>query len=245
MTSHSGSSAARPWLIFDGDDTLWRTTSVYEAARHRVAALIAARGHDHEAAIAWSKVRDLENAKVMGYSMHRFPRSLRETAEHYLGDGEHAWAALGHGYSVFSAVCQPTEGVGYLLERLTRHWNLALLTAGEATIQEKRLTDFPWTSLFATTRIVPSKSPAVYRAFLDDLGADPATTWVVGDSLRSDIHPAHEIGCNAVHYDTENWACYEMNHHERPHGSHVISSLSDLQHLLSEHTENNKARTAG
>lgn len=51
----------------------------------------------------------------------------------------------------------------------------------------------------ARVRVVPEKTPAVLRETLEafEVG-DPATAWMVGNSLRSDINPALEVGVNAI-----------------------------------------------
>lgn len=222
------------WVVFDADDTLWRTTPLYDLASKAVVDMIAVRGHDPAAVSEWADARDIENAKEMGYSMHRFPRTMRETAAHFLGEGEPAWAALGMGYNVFASVAEPTHGIADVLSALASGgWRLAVLTAGEATVQEKRLRDFAHVGAFAATRVVPKKDAAVFRALAADLGINPALSWVVGDSLRSDVLPAIEAGFSAIHYETMNWHGYEIHGHEKPAGVRTVGSLASVPAIVS------------
>lgn len=52
-------------------------------------------------------------------------------------------------------------------------------------------------------RVIERKTTEQFRLILRDFGIkDPATVWMVGNSLRSDINPALEAGANAVYIET-------------------------------------------
>lgn len=218
---------ARPLVVFDADDTLWRTQPLYDRARERMVLLLSSRGFDAAEVEAW------ERAKSLGYSMHRFPGSLKETVEHFLGEGETAWAAFGIGYEVFSSQAEPTEGIERVLERLYRSgFRLAMLTAGEDTVQQGRIRTFAHRGLFEEIRIVPSKTSEVFARLLSDLAADPSSSWMIGDSLRSDILPADSAGMRTIHYDTHNWAAHEVRGHDVPAKTSVVSDLGGVPDFL-------------
>lgn len=221
------------WIVFDGDCTLWDTQGLYDAATARFGELAARGGADPAAAMALSKEIDVERAAGMGYSMHRFPGSLREAARRVLGAGDHEWAASGIGYAVFAEAAPPFAGAGALLQALAAGgWRLALLTAGEVTVQEKRVSDFPWARLFEAVRIVPRKHRAVFSALAEELAADPASSWVVGDSLRSDVCPAVEAGFRAVLFESNNWHAFENAGRSLPAGAVAVSRLPDVLGLV-------------
>jgi len=50
----------------------------------------------------------------------------------------------------------------------------------------------------AHTAIVKEKDTAAYRRLVEERQLDPARTWMVGNSPKSDINPAMEAGLNAV-----------------------------------------------
>ena len=226
--------ARRPWVVLDGDDTLWRTTEMYDRARIMAVAMIAARGHDAGEVDAWMRAHDVARTADMGYSMHRFAGTLRETAIHFLGEGEHAWAASGMGYSVFADTARPVDGVEAFLERLRERFPIAVFTAGDITVQQKRVRDFAWSSWFSAVRIVLRKDAAAFATLAGELDIDPASSWVVGDSLRSDINPAVQAGFRAIHFDTYNWAAYERDGHGLPPGCTSVPTLGiAADHILS------------
>jgi putative hydrolase of the HAD superfamily len=51
---------------------------------------------------------------------------------------------------------------------------------------------------FSTTAVVHEKAEETYRAIVQDRQLDPARTWMIGNSPRSDINPALAAGLNAV-----------------------------------------------
>ena len=46
---------------------------------------------------------------------------------------------------------------------------------------------------------MPEKDPAAYRALVEELALDPARSWMVGNSPRSDVNAALAAGLNAVY----------------------------------------------
>ena len=51
----------------------------------------------------------------------------------------------------------------------------------------------------AHVHVAAHKTTEAFRAALDRFGiADPATAWMVGNSMRSDVNPALEAGANAI-----------------------------------------------
>ena len=224
---------AKNWVILDGDDTLWQTTPLYDAAIERLLNLAAAYGVDRKEVRDWVSQYDLEQARVMGYSMHRFPASLRAAAEHFMGHGVASWAALGYGYEVSQAKAQLSPWVLELFASLAGRWNIALLTAGETSVQEKRLKDFPLEDKLDYVRIVSHKDEATYRQLAHDLAMSPAHCWMVGDSLRSDIVPAAQAGFQTIHFDTTNWSDFEVTGQVRPSNTLVARTLWEVGELIS------------
>ncbi len=45
---------------------------------------------------------------------------------------------------------------------------------------------------------MPRKGAEVLRRVIEEEGASPSTTWVIRDSIKSDINPALEVGARCV-----------------------------------------------
>jgi putative hydrolase of the HAD superfamily len=51
---------------------------------------------------------------------------------------------------------------------------------------------------FHFTQVVKEKDTAAYRRLVEERRMDPALTWMIGNSPKSDVNPALEAGLNAV-----------------------------------------------
>ena len=224
-------------VVLDGDDTLWSTTPLYDAATKAFGDMAAKQGLDSKTVIKWLQEHDVVRAKTMGYSMHRFPGTLRDAAIHFgmtdFRDSEIAIAALALGYNVFDQCAEPKPDAKQAIETLRDNgWTLVLLTAGEDSVQRKRIADFPWTDLFNHVHIVLDKNQATFKELANEFGVEPDKSWVVGDSLRADIIPACAAGFNAVHVVGDNWCQYETMSHELPSSAHAATSLRGAADLI-------------
>jgi putative hydrolase of the HAD superfamily len=230
----------RNWIIFDGDNTLWETESLYDDARHALCRLIASEAPTvRELEVAtFQRKRDHELHAEMGYSQARYPRSFRDTVEHFLGFAHpRADEARRLAESVFNMVARAAPEVDSVLAKLSRSFRIALLTAGERSVQERRIADFDRSRFFDQMRIVPTKSGPVLREFLEFCGADTQSSWMIGDSLKSDIIPATEIGLNSVWLKVANWHEVEVANLDSPKTVRVARSLVEATSIIFESFE--------
>lgn len=61
----------------------------------------------------------------------------------------------------------------------------------------RRRSAIAWTATVDTQSRKPSTLP--YKIAMEKFGAEPATTWVLGDSIDKDLRPAHELGATTLH----------------------------------------------
>jgi putative hydrolase of the HAD superfamily len=86
------------------------------------------------------------------------------------------------------------ETVRYLAGR----HDLMLLTKGHPEEQRLKIERSGLEALFSATAVVHEKAEETYRAIVQERQLDPAHTWMIGNSPRSDINPALAAGLNAV-----------------------------------------------
>ncbi len=72
-----------PWVIFDADNTLWETESLYDDARRTLTGILASRGIDAAAADEMQQAIDEDLYKTLGYSAQRFPASFDRTLVYF------------------------------------------------------------------------------------------------------------------------------------------------------------------
>ena len=142
----------------------------------------------------------------------RFPRSFEDTVRAFaagLSDDtlkRLVSLAIDCGNEVFELKAKPFPETFNLLTGLRdQGYRLALITAGEHLVQEKRLREFPFTEIFHWVKWVPEHKGPVFEN-LSELRINPTLTTVVGDSLGSDIDPAVRAGLRAIWVAHPNWS---------------------------------------
>lgn len=53
---------------------------------------------------------------------------------------------------------------------------------------------------FDFIKVVSQKNANVFSNFLQDIGYHPKNTWIIGDSIKSDINPGIEVGAKCIFY---------------------------------------------
>ena len=190
--------------VFDGDDTLWDTQELYDAAKREFFDLLGALGHEPDAVAA--KFAEIDVAKVhqLGFSRRRFPISMRETYEFFctmIGE-EGRPEVAGRVTAIAEAVFQQTPTVRpdtrEALAVLDPYYFLVLFTAGDEEIQWARVRQSGLERHFDRVRVVPQKSEEAWASLLSAEAICGAAAWSVGNSVRSDINPALKLGLRCV-----------------------------------------------
>jgi putative hydrolase of the HAD superfamily len=192
---------SRQFLLIDGDDTLWENNVYFERA---IEAFIDFLGHSsmtrEQVRAALDEVERM-NISVHGYGSASFTKNLRETYERLVEqdlrpqDIEHV-AQLGQ-----RIASQPVElmpDVSETLSYLAGRHDLMLVTKGHPEEQRLKIERSGLESRFTATAVVNEKAVDTYRAIVKERQLDPALTWMIGNSPRSDINPALQAGLKAV-----------------------------------------------
>ena len=109
-----------------------------------------------------------------------------------------------------------------------RGYKLALLTKGDEAVQERRIEHSGLRPYFDIVRIVSEKTTEAIKAVVKDLGVDPPSAWMVGNSMRSDVLPALAAGVQAVWINAHVWE-YERSHdHLVDHRVLTVDRIDDL-----------------
>jgi predicted acylesterase/phospholipase RssA/FMN phosphatase YigB (HAD superfamily) len=201
------------WVIFDADNTLWNVEVFYNRARTEMTEYLAALCSAKPVSIGeFQQERDRQLSEIYGYSASRFARSFEDTTYHFFPEAKPEEVrhirAIAEG--VFAQKAELTPDVELVLRSLhSQGWFLALLTAGEAWVQQKRIAEFHLQGIFHAIEVVERKTTDTFRQFCKKYGVSSNRCWVVGDSKRSDIDPSISAGLNAILVPHENWAAIE------------------------------------
>ncbi len=198
----------RQTLLIDADNTLWENNIYFERA---IAAFISFLNH-HE--YSPGEIRQVlnqverENLVRHGYGLHSFAHALVGTFERL--SREPITPALHrtiHGFAHTIAE-QPMEIIDGVLDTLAylqpRH-RLLLVTKGNVNEQTGKIARSGLRAFFQAVEVLSEKDTLTYRALIQSHQLPPQSTWMVGNSPKSDINPALEAGLHAVfvpHADT-------------------------------------------
>lgn len=223
-------------IVFDGDDTLWETEGLYDAARQEARAIVEAAGLD---GARWEQLEreiDVANVAVLGHSADRFPDSCLRAYDVLVSEtGRTPDAGIrdqirAAARSVFSRRAPVVPGAKETLSALRASGKvLILLTKGDRKVQWRRVCDSGLAEFFDLIEIVEEKTPETIRAVLAHVGIDVDRAISVGNSVRSDILPSLAAGVQPVWIDAHVWE-YERTHPAFP--SDRVIELSDLTRLL-------------
>jgi putative hydrolase of the HAD superfamily len=198
----------RQTLMIDADDTLWENNIYFERA---IANFISFLNHRHfSAAEVRRKLNEVEHENIvkLGYGLHSFAAALVGTFERL--SVEPLTPALHEAiHGIAEAIAeQPIEllkHVGPTLDELRSRHRLLLVTKGNVREQTGKVERSGLKSYFEAVEVVAEKNAESYNAIVEKYGLERSTTWMVGNSPKSDINPAITAGLNAVfipHADT-------------------------------------------
>jgi len=188
-------------LIIDADDTLWENNIYFERAFDQFVAFL---GHSTMSA---PEVRDIldeierTNAKIHGYGSLNFGRNLaecyRHLAEREISEPDLA-TVINFAERILECPMEVIEGVPETLAYLAGRHDLTLFTKGHPDEQRLKIDRSGLAQYFGHTAIVKEKDAEAYLCLVRERGMDPAVTWMIGNSPKSDVNPALEAGLNAV-----------------------------------------------
>lgn len=195
-------------LLIDADDTLWENNVYFERA---IANFISFLEHKE---LSPKEVRGVLNEVERdciishGYGLNSFVEALTRTFERV--SVEPLTPALHetiHGFARTIAE-HPVEIIPQVretLEYLHPKHHLILVTKGNFTEQSGKVERSGLKLFFSAVEIVAEKNKPTYESLVQKYGLLRETSWMVGNSPRSDINPALAAGLNAIfipHADT-------------------------------------------
>ena len=139
-----------------------------------------------------------------------FLRSLHDCFEHLLErapNPDDRAAILQLAGPLLTHTIEPIADVEATLDVLRRRHDLLLLTKGDEDEQQGKIDVSGLARYFRSIVIVREKTPEVYADLVDAEGLDPHATWMIGNSIKSDIKPTLAAGLGAVFIPNVNtWA---------------------------------------
>jgi len=188
-------------LLIDADDTLWENNIYFERAIVRFISFL--NHHEFSAEQVREVLNDVERECIVkhGYGLHSFAHALVNTFERLsvspVTPELHA-QITSFAHTVADHPVELLPEVSQTLEYLSTRHRLILMTKGAVAEQTGKIERSGLKQYFAATEIVAEKDSAAYAALIEkhDLGRN--STWMIGNSPKSDINPALAAGLHAV-----------------------------------------------
>lgn len=184
-------------LIFDADDTLWDSNVHFLEAEAAFLEILTIRGLGKTEIRGAIRRHELDLIAEIGYgrgpyilAMHRTIRDLVPVHHHEVLSIEIERI----GTTLLRRRCELLPGVEVTLRELARRHRLLLFTKGQPAEQMAKLEQAGLSALFSRVGIPLEKDETAYTLLLAQAELDPACTFMIGNSPRSDINPALRAG---------------------------------------------------
>jgi len=217
-------------LLFDADDTLWENNIYFERAissfisylDHRVHTPQEVRGH----------LNQVERVTIAarGYGLQSFRHSLITCFEQLTAapvTEEKHQRIVSFANAIAEQEIELLAGVRETLPDLAARQRCIMVTKGNIEEQTDKLRRSGLREFFAAVEVLPEKHEDAYRSLSAHHGCDAASTWMIGNSPRSDINPALAAGLHAVFIPHDfTWVLEHEIVNPPPPGQHLLELAS-------------------
>ncbi|HSO94140.1 MAG TPA: HAD family hydrolase [Candidatus Dormibacteraeota bacterium] len=188
-------------LLIDGDDTLWENNVYFEEAIEAFLDYLRHSSLDREQVRSVLDEIERLNSRVHGYGAAAFARNLRQTYER-LAERRVELRDVDYLMLLSKRIVEREvlllPGVADTLSYLRARHRLLLVTKGDPDEQRLKVERSGVADEFNELVILAEKDEQAYRDLVGAYRLDPTSTWMIGNSPRSDINPALAAGLKAV-----------------------------------------------
>lgn len=220
----------RQHLLIDADDTLWENNIYFEQAIHSFIDFL------NHSTLTPAQIRAvLEEIELsIGYGTTNFTKSLVEAYRRLVERevrNEDLLRVKGFGAQIRNHPLYLRAGVQQTLEYLAPRHTLMVLTKGDEEEQKLKVERSGLQDYFECVLVVAEKDVETYRRIINELGFNPALTWMIGNAPRSDINPALKAGINAVFIPHPNtWSLELQDIRHEGHGQFLaLDTFAELR----------------
>jgi putative hydrolase of the HAD superfamily len=179
---------------------------------------------------------DIVHISQQGFTKERYPFSLVKTYHYYCGrignkvDREVEKKIADIGWKVFRQIPEKVKGVEEVLDYLKKRYFLILATLGDPEIQHKKIFYSGLQSYFSAVYVLNQKNIEEYSQILQKHHLKREKTWLIGNSVRSDLNPGLRLGLNCILIPAATWKFEE----EKPITGHYLrlEKLTEIMDYL-------------
>ena len=222
-------------LLIDADDTLWENNIYFERAIANFISFL--NHHEFSPEQVRGVLNDVERECIVthGYGLHSFAHALVHTFERLsvrpVTSELHA-QIHGFAHTIADHPLELLPEVPQTLQYLSTRHRLILVTKGAVAEQTGKIERSGLKQHFAATEIVAEKDAAIYQSIVEKYSLPHESTWMIGNSPRSDINPALAAGLHAVfvpHGNTWILEHDEVNAASPPQKLLIVGNFAELR----------------
>ncbi|QMV44617.1 HAD family hydrolase [Cohnella cholangitidis] len=195
---------------------------------------------------------DIAGVHVLGFKSEHFPQSFIDTYRYYQNITGRASSPLEEdklwklGNSVYELEVEPYPNMEETLESLANSGHeLHLYTGGDTLIQYRKIESMNLERYFQDRIYVRQhKNTEALEQILSEGRFDRTTTWMIGNSVRTDVLPALHCGINAVYLKQEaEWTYNVIPIDATPSGALLtLTSLPEVPPAIHGYLNENRAK---
>ncbi|WP_322922110.1 HAD family hydrolase [Paenibacillus campi] len=236
-------------LIFDMDDTLIYCNKYFNLILDEFISLLSGWFKEHGLEMDTIRQKQIEidvaGVQQVGFASEHFPASLVETYRHFarlygrpLSEREERQLRL-LGSSVYEQEVEPYPGMVDTLNYLQQQGHtLYLYTGGETAIQQRKIDQMKLSAFFDDRIFIRQhKNIRALEQIITTKLLPRTDTWMIGNSLRSDIQPALQAALNTIYIKQEQEWAYDIVQLQTgtEQSFHTVSKLTEVPHTIEQH----------
>ncbi|MCC3373149.1 HAD family hydrolase [Cohnella sp. REN36] len=240
-------------ILFDLDDTLIYCNKYFHLIQDQFADLMttwfAYAGLTREAVLEKHAEIDIAGVQLVGFQSEHFPQSFVDTYRHYSNlfgrprseeEERHLWQL---GLSVYEQEIEAYPHMNETLDNLAQSGHrLHLYTGGDPVIQRRKIEQMNLERYFEDRIYIRMhKNTDALKEILRDGRFDVDRTWMIGNSVRTDVLPALACGLNAIYLKQElEWVYNVLPIDASPQGAFLtLSALPQVPPAIAGYLSGN------
>ncbi len=227
---------ANQTLLIDADDTLWENNIYFERAIASFISYLDHRVHTPEQVRGHLNLCEHATITAHGYGLNSFRRSLiacfEQLSESPVTPDKHE-RIVSFTHAIAEHEIELLPNVAPTLADLATRHRLILVTKGDPAEQTGKLRRSGLAPHFSAIEVLPEKHDQAYLALTAHHACEASTTWMIGNSPKSDINPALSAGLHAIFIPHDfTWVLEHEVVNQPPAGQHLLelSTFADLIH---------------
>ena len=222
------------YIFFDADDTLWENERYFRAAEDKFAALLSDyTSPEGVQQMLWQKQED--NIPLFGYGSKTYMIGMTDAAMELCGGVLPEKIYYGIKKIITDLAFHELEiikGVKETLQALREHYTLIVATKGDLTEQMGKFRISGLAQYFHHCEVMENKDEKNYLELISKHDIKPEEFLMIGNSVKSDIAPAVNIGGWANHTPHDIVWVHEMM--DMPESDRIIEvqSIKDVAQIL-------------